>query len=35
ARVLRISRTTLYQKIKKYGLDSYRDEVNKSVNINY
>ena len=34
ARVLRISRTTLYQKIKKYGLDSYRDEVNRTVNMN-
>ncbi len=26
SRVLRISRTTLYKKIKKYGLDSYKEE---------
>ncbi len=26
SRVLKISRTTLYQKIKKYGLDSYKEE---------
>jgi DNA-binding NtrC family response regulator len=28
ANVMNISRTTLYQKIKKYGLKSYRDSVN-------
>ncbi|MCK4395704.1 sigma-54-dependent Fis family transcriptional regulator [candidate division WOR-3 bacterium] len=29
ARVLKISRTTLYEKIKKYGLNSYRNAGNK------
>ncbi|TES94451.1 MAG: sigma-54-dependent Fis family transcriptional regulator [Candidatus Cloacimonadota bacterium] len=34
ARVLKISRTTLYEKIRKYELDSFRDEDNNPESLN-